>query len=279
MAFADWFKPLSVWSPDEVRRFLNTHEQADYYLVDAREAAEFAAGHLSGARSIPLSGLEEQVETLDPWRQTIVYCENGIRSRGAAAVLARAGFLNVHVLGGGLGAWEGAKVRALTEGRASVLASMQDPIDAVRLALHMEGGAWRFYSETAAALQHPYLTWVFNELSADEKKHQEALERLDLELRQGRAPDPRRDELPPPDLMEGGVRLSEVLREVRAMTPREVAELAVALEANAYDLHLRLERRTVDSRARKVFHELAASERLHLERVTRLLTGEMGAGL
>lgn len=279
MGLEDWFKPLSTWSAEEVRRFLAAHEAADYYLIDVREPVEFESGHLPGARSFPLSGLSASAETLDPWRQTVVYCENGLRSRGAAALLGRAGFLNVHVLGGGLAAWEGARTRVMTEGQAPVLSLSQDAWDAVHLAMQMENGSRRFYVEAAAAIQHPYLQWAFQELAEDEKHHEQALLALDQELRKGHPRSRRRKGLPDLDLIEGGMRLSEILPQVREMAPREVAELAMALEANACDLHLRLERRETDSRTRKVFHQLAESERQHLERVTRLLSGDMGADL
>jgi rhodanese-related sulfurtransferase len=54
----------------------------DVVLVDVRPPEEFAAGHIEGARSIPLSELEQALEDLDGDREVIAYC------RGPFCVMA-----------------------------------------------------------------------------------------------------------------------------------------------------------------------------------------------
>ena len=66
-------------------------------LVDVRPPEEFAAGHIEGARSIPLAELEEQLEALPSDREVIAYCrgphcvmaQDAVRRMQAAGLKAR----------------------------------------------------------------------------------------------------------------------------------------------------------------------------------------------
>lgn len=46
----------------------------DALLVDVRPAEEFAAGHIEGARSIPIEELERRLEELPDDREVVAYC-------------------------------------------------------------------------------------------------------------------------------------------------------------------------------------------------------------
>lgn len=48
--------------------------RGDVVLVDVRPEAEYAAGHIDGARSIPLEELERRLAELPPGREVIAYC-------------------------------------------------------------------------------------------------------------------------------------------------------------------------------------------------------------
>jgi rhodanese-related sulfurtransferase len=76
-------------------------------VVDVRPAAEFAQGHVVGARNLPLDRFGDQLESLAKKkdRPVIVYCEMGNSSVKAAAALRQAGFSQVLHLKGGLMAW------------------------------------------------------------------------------------------------------------------------------------------------------------------------------
>ncbi|WP_400191569.1 molybdopterin-synthase adenylyltransferase MoeB [Hymenobacter sp. B81] len=72
-------------------------------LLDVREPAEFAAGHLPGARLLPLSRLSEQAATVPHDQPVVVYCRSGARSAQAIAHLqAACGHQNLLNLEGGL---------------------------------------------------------------------------------------------------------------------------------------------------------------------------------
>ena len=87
-------------------------------LLDVREYPEFAAGHLKGARLVPLDGLRESAHTLPKDRFIVAVCRSGRRSAEAVSILRRLGFSNVSQLTGGLMAWEKAGLPLEKEARA-----------------------------------------------------------------------------------------------------------------------------------------------------------------
>ena len=79
-------------------------------ILDLREELIFSRGHLLHARSLPLSRLELRMARLVPRHDTrIVLCDDadGLAER-ASAILARHGYTNLYVLGGGVAAWASA---------------------------------------------------------------------------------------------------------------------------------------------------------------------------
>ena len=48
--------------------------RGDVVLVDVRPVEEFAAGHIDGARSVPLDEFERRITELPPDREVIAYC-------------------------------------------------------------------------------------------------------------------------------------------------------------------------------------------------------------
>jgi len=80
----------------------------DAVVVDLRPAADFAKGHILGARSVPLAELEKRAADLDKYKAkpVIVYCNTGNSSGASVALLRRNGFANVVNLAGGYAAWQ-----------------------------------------------------------------------------------------------------------------------------------------------------------------------------
>jgi rhodanese-related sulfurtransferase len=80
----------------------------DAPVIDVREDAEFAKGHIVGARHIPLAQLEARAKELQKYKSkpVIVCCETGNRSSAAMATLKKLGFENVYNLSGGYAGWQ-----------------------------------------------------------------------------------------------------------------------------------------------------------------------------
>jgi rhodanese-related sulfurtransferase len=74
-------------------------------VIDVRRAGEYASGHVPGARSVPLDGLESAIDALDPARPTAVICAGGYRSSAGTSLLAARGFRDLVNVTGGTAAW------------------------------------------------------------------------------------------------------------------------------------------------------------------------------
>ncbi len=79
-------------------------------IVDIRDAAEFAKGHLRDAKNIPLADLGSRIGELEKSKSKtiIVVCQTGARAEKAVKQFAAAGFTDVVSLDGGLTAWQAA---------------------------------------------------------------------------------------------------------------------------------------------------------------------------
>jgi rhodanese-related sulfurtransferase len=94
---------------EELKRRIDAHQ--DLLVLDVRTAADFVGeqGHIAGATNIPLEALEVRLDALtaDLERPIALVCRTDRRSAKAAALLARRGFADVHVVQGGMTAWLG----------------------------------------------------------------------------------------------------------------------------------------------------------------------------
>ena len=93
----------------EATRLMN---QPGALVLDVREDAEFAAGHLPRARHIPLGQLRGRLDELAKFKEkpVLVTCRSGARSGSACRALRKAGFTQVFNLKGGVGAWSQASL-------------------------------------------------------------------------------------------------------------------------------------------------------------------------
>ncbi len=79
----------------------------DALVVDVRDPGEYGAGHILGAKNVPLARIDDGARDLAKKkdRPLILYCDGTDRSGKAAAALKRQGFTRVANLSGGIGAW------------------------------------------------------------------------------------------------------------------------------------------------------------------------------
>jgi rhodanese-related sulfurtransferase/TusA-related sulfurtransferase len=76
-------------------------------ILDVREPAEYAFGHIPGAINIPLGDLEKRFEDLNQQANIHVICRTGNRSDYAAQQLTAKGFQNVKNVVPGMKEWTG----------------------------------------------------------------------------------------------------------------------------------------------------------------------------
>ena len=74
-------------------------------VLDIRDAAAFAAGHIDGAQALNNENLKHVTDGLEFTTPIIVYCYHGNSSQSAAQFLVDQGFEEVYSLMGGYTAW------------------------------------------------------------------------------------------------------------------------------------------------------------------------------
>ena len=81
-------------------------------ILDVRNADEFAAGHIQGAKNIPVAELAGRIKEIEKFKDkpVLVHCQKGLRAKGACSILRGLEFSQLHNLQGGLDAWVEAKM-------------------------------------------------------------------------------------------------------------------------------------------------------------------------
>ena len=91
-------------STAEAVRLINREKAV---LIDVCEPAEFAAGHVAGARNVPLAAIEAGHKQLPSNKALplVVLCQSGARAARAAGMLRKLGYEKAQPMAGGLAAW------------------------------------------------------------------------------------------------------------------------------------------------------------------------------
>lgn len=135
--------PLRIHPADSVR--LNP------VYLDVRTPGEFRAIHIAGARLVPLNQLNPaDLRTGLPSSPVVLVCQSGRRAESAWKILSAAGIPHLHILEGGMLAWEQAG-HPVVRGRAIISLERQ-----VRIA----AGALVFTGAVLALTLHPLWAWL-----------------------------------------------------------------------------------------------------------------------
>ncbi len=104
-AITQKFMGIKAVSAFEAVRLMN---QEKAVLIDVCESNEFNEGHILNSVSIPMSSFVKRLGEMEKHKNkpVIISCKNGNRSGKAATMLRKNGFESVHMLTGGLVAWQ-----------------------------------------------------------------------------------------------------------------------------------------------------------------------------
>lgn len=83
---------FSVPSDEQLKNIIHSGAM----LIDVRTPEEFAYNQVKGSINIPLTTLEQNINTLDKNKALMVFCASGTRSGYAKTLLEKNGFSNVH---------------------------------------------------------------------------------------------------------------------------------------------------------------------------------------
>jgi len=176
---------------------------------------------------------------------------------------------------GGIHAWEGVVAEGAPQSGMAYFSPATKPEELIALAWYLEDGSRKFYSGVAASLLENEARDLYMQLAKAEEHHKASLLKLYKEY-PGGVPDTEFPESVLPrgeegDVMEGGMRVTEALQWAKGKKVTEILELSLSLEANAYDLYLKMERQMKDQRSAHVFLVLSGEEKQHLEQLGSFL--------
>ncbi len=96
-------------------KVLLEYEKVDGTILDVREGREYRRAHIPVARLLPLRKLMDDAKSLPKDQTIVLVCGAGRRSTRAAGILQDLGFSSVHILKGGMLAWEAAGYPVMVE--------------------------------------------------------------------------------------------------------------------------------------------------------------------
>ena len=104
-----FFRSYKSLRPAELVALVN---RDNALVVDIRAVADFQKGHIAGSKSMPMSQFDPESKPLAPAKAlpVVLVCQNGATVTAAAKRLKQAGFQNVHILDGGIAAWQAAEL-------------------------------------------------------------------------------------------------------------------------------------------------------------------------
>jgi rubrerythrin len=166
-----------------------------------------------------------------------------------------------------MNAWEGLVAEGPPESGIAYFEGTERPQELIGLAWILEEGSRRFYTSLSGLSNDSDAKELFLKLTDAEENHKKSLVEL-YEQISGKDP---ADTFPQDfisteslgDVMEGGMSVSEGIDWVKKHGLHAALELSVSLEANSYDLYIKMSRNIEDEQAQKVFKTLVTEEKYH----------------
>ena len=90
-----------------VEQALKDWQNKSAIILDVRTSAEYAAGHIPGAKLIPLDELPKRINEVPTDTKVYVICRSGNRSNQAVGLLREKGYSNTYNILSGMNAWKG----------------------------------------------------------------------------------------------------------------------------------------------------------------------------
>lgn len=270
MLLDGFFQKVKSISPDEVREVIKNTSADEYCLLDVRQPGEYEQGHLPGAKLVPLAELQFNLDKIMPDRMTIVYCRSGNRSRSAIGILNGAGFDEVFNMERGILAYNGLVAAGPPEAGVFCFPENMTPEELTAMAWYIENGSQRYFESVKTVSPDQEIKDIFTRLIDQKIAHKESLFQLFRKISGTTDDDGFPTKVlpkPPLDVMAGCVSVPEAIDWSKGKQISDILDLLMALEANTFDLYLKLGRQVASERAKSVFVKLSEEEVRHLEQL------------
>ena len=259
---------------ESLRRFMATHREDDFLVIDVREPDEYSVEHVPGAKLLPLLMVEEEAAALGRDQHKFFYCRSGMRSARAAQFVAQeAGLPRVYNVQGGIMAWQGETLPDFPKIRA---VDTDGPLPrTLEAMINLEKGALRLYEALSRYFADGPLEKTIERLTESEEDHARALH--DLLGKHSETPLEPFESLfarLEGDLLESGDTFDDILERANAVAKHgspALLELALDMEYKAYDLYRNLADRADSPVLTPILLDLAHQERGHIQLVIKAL--------
>jgi rhodanese-related sulfurtransferase/rubrerythrin len=272
MRWKQFFTFVKSMDALEAKDYIAAKPSDAYTLLDVRQPGEYEAGHIPGAKLIPLPDLSDRMAEIDAAKPTIVYCAVGGRSRVAAQMLAGKGFSEVLNLSGGFKAWKSDRAIGREDQGLELFTGNESPAETLIIAYSMENGLREYYLSMIPWVVDPKARELFEKLAAIEVKHQERILEEYRHVTGSEDDHAKFLESQVAPAVEGGLTTEEYVRLYKPdlESVAEIVGLAMAIEAQALDLYRRAADRSDNDESRKVLTQIAEEERAHLAQLGKL---------
>ncbi len=253
---------IKTISSERTHAIIASDELDRYQLVDVRQPGEYGVGHLPGALLIPLGELAKRYSELDFDKDTIVYCRSGVRSKTACQILTRLGLDRVYNMEGGITAYRGEQVEGNVDAGLEFFIG-SDFDSAYELVFAMEAGLKNFYLTLADEAENQAEQEALNKLARFEDSHMKRLRKKFGDVFFS----------PDSTITEGGLEVEQMIAYFgdQLDSREKILQLAMKLEAQAYDLYSRLAREHLGEDTETFYQSMAADEHQHLIIVSKEL--------
>ena len=266
-------KKIETMNVDQAKEWFIGNKGSEFIILDVRQPEEYRSGHLPGAVFIPLPDLINKVGELDHSKPIIAYCRSGNRSRAAAAFLLSYGFSKVYSMDGGITAWNGQVATGSYNEGLSMLEGRETAEELISLAMALEEGSRMFYVNVEELTLDTEAKNVLKTIAEAEEKHKTQILQAYKLITGENLTDDILNREPLSGIMEGGVRIDEVVSFLKGpdKTLLDILEVSMQLEINSLDLYIKILRNIEDAGAKKVFDILIEEEKNHLSKLGKLL--------
>ena len=266
-------KKIATMNVDQAKEWFIGNKGSEFIILDVRQPEEYRSGHLPGAVFIPLPDLMNKVGGLDHAKPIIAYCRSGNRSRAAAAFLLIYGFSKVYSMDGGITAWNGQVATGSYKEGLSMLEGRETAEELISLAMALEEGSRMFYVNVEELTLDTEAKNVLKTIAEAEEKHKTQILQAYKLITGENLTDDILNREPLSGIMEGGVRIDEVVSFLKGpdKTLLDILEVSMQLEINSLDLYIKILRNIEDAGAKKVFDILIEEEKNHLSKLGKLL--------
>lgn len=261
MKWNDVMPPVQSISLEEAKALMRSKSLSTYEILDVRQPAEYAAGHIPGARLVPLPELIAGKGEIDQNKEYFVYCRAGSRSQAACQWLSQFARVKAQSLAGGFLVWNGKSATGAYEHNLHLIHPQTQFKDALGMAYVMEEGLKRIYIDLQQHIVDEPCRELLKRLASFEDQHKESI------VCSCENPDFLEDNPLLGQIAETGTRIDQLIEHIRLFLnrPEDVFDFAMGIEAQAFDLYMRLSQTALSPATEKLFLDLAEEECTHLD--------------